>query len=61
MRAPWGSGPGAAAVHAGLAAVAVNRAALIRELARTDFLTIRVQYSEIAVMEAFELNEINEI
>ena len=52
---------GAAAVHTGLAAVAVNRAALIRELARTDFLTIRVQYSEIAVMEAFELNEINEI
>ena len=42
--------PGAAAVHAGLAAVAVNRAALIRELARTDFLTIRVQYSEIAVI-----------
>ena len=33
--------PGAAAAHAGLAAVAVNAVVLIWELARMDFLTVR--------------------
>ena len=33
--------PGAAAAHAGLAAVAIHAVALIWELARMDFLTVR--------------------